>query len=117
MTPSMLKTVVAALAFGTVQAFPTPFGNSPNDNTEVIEKLITTPTQSERFRKLLTDASGNKFLAPDELAKATVWDFNQNYHNITGSQGGINSAVGPTSLVLICIKLIKHRPSPRPSHS
>lgn len=91
--PNIMKALIAALTLSVSYALPNPTGNSPKDNTELIGKLVTTPIQSERFRKLLTDASGTKLLTDEALVNATVWDFNQNGANITGSQGGTNSGV------------------------
>jgi hypothetical protein len=86
------KIFVAALALGTTNAFPTPMGNSPQDNTDIIAQLITTPTQIKRYRKLLTDESGNKLLEGDRLTNATIWDFEQNGFAIPGGQGGAASS-------------------------
>ncbi|KAF2873172.1 RmlC-like cupin domain-containing protein, partial [Massariosphaeria phaeospora] len=50
-----------------------------------------------RYQKLLTDASGSKLLSDEDLAKATVYDFNQNAGSIPGSQGGMNSVANTRS--------------------
>lgn len=83
---------VATLALGIANAFPTPMGNSPNDNTDLIAELITAPTQIKRYQKLLTDESGNKLLEGDKLLNATTWDFNQNGFVVPGGQGGLASS-------------------------
>lgn len=85
---STSKAVALAMAMGTINAFPTPMGMSPNDNTELIADLITTPTQIKRYQKILTDPSGNKLLSGDKLTSATIWDFEQNGDTIPGGQGG-----------------------------
>lgn len=82
------KAFVAALYLAAANAFPTPMGISPEDNTDLIGKLITTPTQIKRYQKLLTDESGNKLLQGDSLTKATIWDFEQNHYVVPGGQGG-----------------------------
>lgn len=82
---------VVAIALGTTNAFPTPMGSSPNDNTGLIAQLLTAPTQIKRYRKLLTDESGNKLLEGDRLTNATIWDFNQNGNAVPGGQGGSTS--------------------------
>jgi hypothetical protein len=92
MHTKLLNAFVAALALGTTNAFPTPMGNSPKDNTDLIAQLITTPTQVKRYRKLLTDESGNKLLEGDRLTNATIWDFEQNGSAIPGGQGGAASS-------------------------
>ncbi|KAF9739777.1 hypothetical protein PMIN06_007161 [Paraphaeosphaeria minitans] len=83
---------IAALALEVTYAFPTPMGNSPNDNTDLIAQLFTTPTQIKRYRKLLTDESGNKLLERDRLTNATIWDFEQNGFAVPGGQGGLASS-------------------------
>ncbi|OAG08596.1 uncharacterized protein CC84DRAFT_1239874 [Paraphaeosphaeria sporulosa] len=86
------STFIVALVLGVTHAFPTPMGNSPDDNTDLIAQLITTPTQIKRYRKLLTDESGNKLLDGDRLTNATIWDFEQNGFVVPGGQGGLASA-------------------------
>ncbi|KAJ4305669.1 hypothetical protein N0V90_001200 [Kalmusia sp. IMI 367209] len=92
MHSTISKAIITGLAFGTSYAFPTPIGNSPNDNTELIGQLITTPTQIQRYRKVLTDSSGNKLLEGNALINATIWDFEQNGFSIPGGQGGVSSS-------------------------
>jgi len=88
MHSSNLKVLVAALAFSTANALPTS-----TKNPELIGQLITTPTQFERYRKIVADPSGTKLLSGEELAKATIWDFDQDQGSIPGSQGGSSSGV------------------------
>lgn len=88
MHSAISKVFIMALAMGLTEAFPTPMGDSPSDNTELIAQLITTPTQIKRYQKILTDESGNKLLEDEKLANATVWDFEQNRYVIPGGQGG-----------------------------
>ncbi|KAJ4351643.1 uncharacterized protein N0V89_006986 [Didymosphaeria variabile] len=92
MHSTVSKAFIAAFALGITSAYPTPMGNSPNDNTDLIARLITTPTQIKRYRKLLTDDSGNKLLTGDRLTNATIWDFQQNGDAIPGGQGGSASS-------------------------
>lgn len=84
------KALATALAIDAihVHAFPTPMGNAPSDNTELIGQLITTPTQIKRYQKLLTEDSGKKLLQGEKLTNATIWDFNINLSSVPGGQGG-----------------------------
>jgi hypothetical protein len=95
MQPNALNALAAALLLSTGYAAPTPDANKLTDNTDLLSQLITTPTQIQRFRKLLTDASGTKLLEGDDLIKATVWDFKQNGFSPPGGQQGSISAVCP----------------------
>jgi hypothetical protein len=88
MQPNALNALAAALVLGASYA-------APIDNTDLISQLITTPTHIQRFRKLLTDASGTKLLEGADLIKATVWDFKQNGSPNPGGQGSIFSGVRP----------------------
>jgi mannose-6-phosphate isomerase-like protein (cupin superfamily) len=87
----ILELFITALALGSTNAFPTPMGISPTDNTNLIAQLLTTPTQIKRYRKLLTDESGNHLLQGDRFTNATIWDFDQNNYVIPGGQGGAAS--------------------------
>jgi hypothetical protein len=93
MQPNALNAIAAALLLSTSYAAPTPDANNPADNTDLLSQLITTPTQIQRFRKLLTDASGTKLLEGDDLIKATVWDFKQKGFAVPGGQGSSISGV------------------------
>jgi mannose-6-phosphate isomerase-like protein (cupin superfamily) len=86
------KVFITGFALGITNAFPTPMGSSPNDNTNLIAQLMTTPTQIKRYRKLLTDESNNKLLQGDQLINATIWDFEQNGDAVPGGQGGSASS-------------------------
>jgi hypothetical protein len=91
------KALIAALAFGAVNALPQPKAHTPRaaptDNTELIASVITAPTTIKGFRKLLTD--GQNLLSGDDLIKATIFDFNDkaNTFLIPGSEGGSTSGV------------------------
>ncbi|KAJ4987289.1 spherulin-1A [Stagonosporopsis vannaccii] len=86
------KAILAVIALATANAFPTPMGSSPNDNTDLVAQLLATPTQIKRYRKLLTDESGNKVLEGDRLTNATIWNFEQNNDVVPGGQGGLTSS-------------------------
>lgn len=91
-TTSKIGIAAIALQFATTNAFPTPMGSSPSNNTDLIAQLLTTPTQIKRYRKLLTDSSGNKLLENDHLTNATIWDFSQNSNAVPGGEGGSTSS-------------------------
>jgi hypothetical protein len=91
MYTTISKASIATLALGIANAFPTPMGNSPNDNTDLIAELITTPTQIKRYQKIFTDESGNKLLEGERLANATTWDFEKNGFVVPGGQRGLAS--------------------------
>ncbi|ORY18960.1 RmlC-like cupin domain-containing protein [Clohesyomyces aquaticus] len=101
MQTNILRALVGTLAFRTSLAAPTARGNDPKDNTELLEKLLTAPTQAHRFQDILVDGSGSKFLNDEELAKVTVHNFEQNQFNITGSQGGWNSPANTESFPIL----------------
>jgi hypothetical protein len=101
MQPNVFNALTAALLLGASYAAPTPDASQPKDNSELIGQLITTPTQIERFRKILTDASGSKLLEGDALANATVWDFMQHRSTIPGSQGGQLSDVSSPQKIFL----------------
>jgi hypothetical protein len=106
MQPNALNALAAALLLGTSYAAPTPDANKPIDNTDLLGQLITTPTQIQRFRKLLTDASGTKLLEGEDLIKATVWDFKQNGFDVPGSQGSSISGVSTPPITHLYIHLL-----------
>lgn len=93
MYTTALKALAAALAIGSTQAAPTP------------AELITTPTHFERFRKILSDASGEKLLPEPELSQATIWDFSKKSEDIIGSNGGYNSQVSDMNLIPSCFQI------------
>lgn len=84
--------IAAAIALARTNAFPTPMGSSPSDNTNLIAQLLSAPTQIKRYRKLLTDGSGNKIIEGDRLTNTTIWDFEQNLSTVPGGQGGSTSS-------------------------
>lgn len=112
MSSIITKVLVAALAFGAVQALPNPVQPSqsissvavasststvappaatPVDNTALIIELETAPTAIKRFQKLLT-AAGQKLLSVAELQKIVVFDFNGATPNPGAKGGAVKSA-------------------------
>jgi hypothetical protein len=98
MTSRISKTLIAALAFGAINALPQPKAITsraePTDNTDLIASILTAPTTIKGFRKILTN--GQSLLSGDDLVKATVFDFNDNPAAtipIPGSQGGHTTSV------------------------
>lgn len=99
MSATMLKGLVVALTLTTAFALPqgspagtatasSASGPTPTDNTELISKLTTDPTMIKRYRRLLTADNGKQLLSPDDLSKATVFDFNSSSFPVGGTQGG-----------------------------
>jgi hypothetical protein len=93
MQNNILTALVGALAFSTSLAVPTQRSDGPKDNTELLTKLITAPTQIHRFQDVLLDASGSKLLDNEALAKATIYDFEKDKFNVSGTQGGWTNPV------------------------
>ncbi|KAF2259045.1 hypothetical protein CC78DRAFT_621326 [Lojkania enalia] len=96
MPTTISKAFVAALAFGAVYALPqsrtpAPRAAAPSDNTELIADLVTDPTVIKRYRRLLTDA-GQQLLSGEDLAKATIFDFQKDPIPVRGSQGGVTTS-------------------------
>ncbi|PVI03497.1 hypothetical protein DM02DRAFT_697304 [Periconia macrospinosa] len=99
--PSILsKAFVASLAFAAAQAIPTVRrADSIGDNTALLEKLITTPTEIKRQQKLWTK-DGKELLDPESLVKATTFDFSLEQPGAT-TAGGAPTADVETFPILL----------------
>ncbi|KIJ30044.1 hypothetical protein M422DRAFT_61761 [Sphaerobolus stellatus SS14] len=77
--------IVGLLAL-VVSVHAAPVANSTRPTVTTPGGLITQPSSNDRFKKLLTDSSGN-LLTGDALRQLTVFDFNQQAP-AAGAKGG-----------------------------
>ncbi|KAF2019192.1 hypothetical protein BU24DRAFT_476238 [Aaosphaeria arxii CBS 175.79] len=107
-----MKALAAALVVGTVQALPqsgaptpvpsaspVPMTPLPN-NDDLLAKLKTDSSAIKRYQRLLTN-NGEELLGQEDLAKATVLDFQATRIPVVGSQGGSNSPAFPGNLPIL----------------
>lgn len=118
------KVLVAALAFGAVQALPQPQAQPSStpapapaaDNAALFRDLLTAPTAIKRFQRLLT-SGGEALLTGDALKKLTVFSFNNATPAPNAKGGAAKAAVSQIILVYLESSLTssqEHRNLPHP---
>lgn len=105
MVSSVFKTLLVAFAFSGTNALPQQKRQSESvtDNTALLEKLMTDATAIKRLQRLLTK-DGKELISPEDLVKATTFDFNKDTFPVPASQGGVVSSVsGKYNSLSLCI--------------
>lgn len=96
--------LLAALAFGAAKALPATKVSSsavatPTSNLDLIAKLKTDATQTEKFQDLFT--SNGQILDAAEITARTVYDFTKGGVNVQGTQGGSLNPLGLKNFPLL----------------
>lgn len=88
MTSSVSRAILLAVVIGAINTAAHPFvrNNAPSEVKKLIAELKVEPTRFDRFHDILT-SDGQTLLTGQELADATVFDFNTGYP-VPGGEGG-----------------------------